>query len=102
MRIRLEHRIRRAFVPWFTHTVHVVAAVLCVTSAGTYVGVQVRRLGNGVIAGFAGATADALTLFERLEAKLEEHPGMIRPSAPCSRPRQPHQLLPCMQPGSCA
>ena len=33
---------------------------------------KVRRLGKGeVIAGFAGATADALTLFERLEAKLE-------------------------------
>ena len=32
---------------------------------------KVRRLGNGgVIAGFAGATADALALFERLEAKL--------------------------------
>lgn len=39
---------------------------------------QVRRLGSdGVIAGFAGATADALTLFERLEAKLEEHPGSV-------------------------
>ena len=35
-----------------------------------------RRLGKGeVIAGFAGATADAFTLFERLEAKLEQHPG---------------------------
>ena len=39
---------------------------------------QVRRLGDGsVIAGFAGATADALTLFERLEAKLEQHPGQL-------------------------
>ena len=39
---------------------------------------KVRRLGNGaVIAGFAGATADALTLFERLEAKLEQHPGQL-------------------------
>jgi ATP-dependent HslUV protease, peptidase subunit HslV len=28
-----------------------------------------------VIAGFAGATADAFTLFERLEAKLEQYPG---------------------------
>jgi ATP-dependent HslUV protease subunit HslV len=38
----------------------------------------VRRLGDGsVIAGFAGATADALTLFERLEAKLEKHPGQL-------------------------
>ena len=32
---------------------------------------KVRRIGNGqIIAGFAGATADAFTLFERLEAKL--------------------------------
>ena len=30
-----------------------------------------------VIAGFAGATADAFTLFERLEAKLEQHPGQL-------------------------
>src|ERR1700755_1485305 len=39
---------------------------------------KVRRLGNGqIIAGFAGATADAFTLFERLEAKLEKHPGQL-------------------------
>src|SRR6185436_5526754 len=39
---------------------------------------KVRRLGKGdVIAGFAGATADALTLFERLEAKLEQHKGQL-------------------------
>ena len=39
---------------------------------------KVRRLGNGsVIAGFAGATADAFTLFERLEAKLDQHPGQL-------------------------
>ena len=39
---------------------------------------KVRRLGNGdVIAGFAGATADAFALFERLEAKLEQHPGNL-------------------------
>ena len=39
---------------------------------------KVRRLGNGnVIAGFAGATADAFALFERLEAKLEAHPGNL-------------------------
>ena len=37
---------------------------------------QVRRLGEGVICGYAGATADALTLVERLERKLEQHPGM--------------------------
>lgn len=39
---------------------------------------KVRRLSDGaVIAGFAGATADAFTLFERLEAKLEQHPGQL-------------------------
>jgi len=39
---------------------------------------KVRPLGDGsVIAGFAGATADAMTLFERLEAKLESHPGQL-------------------------
>lgn len=39
---------------------------------------KVRRLGDGsVVAGFAGATADAFTLFERLEAKLERYPGQL-------------------------
>jgi ATP-dependent HslUV protease subunit HslV len=39
---------------------------------------KVRRLSKGeVIAGFAGATADAFALFERLEAKLEQHPGQL-------------------------
>lgn len=39
---------------------------------------KVRRLANdSIIAGFAGATADAFTLFERLEAKLEKHPGQL-------------------------
>lgn len=39
---------------------------------------KVRPLGNGqVIAGFAGATADAMTLFERLEAKLEQYPSQL-------------------------
>jgi ATP-dependent HslUV protease, peptidase subunit HslV len=39
---------------------------------------KLRRLGNGgVIAGFAGATADAFALFERLEGKLEQHPGQL-------------------------
>ncbi len=39
---------------------------------------KVRRLGDGsVIAGFAGATADAFTLFERLEAKLDQYPGQL-------------------------
>ncbi|MBO6609623.1 ATP-dependent protease subunit HslV [Altererythrobacter sp.] len=40
---------------------------------------KVRRIGEGgkVIAGFAGATADAFTLFERLEKKLEAHSGQL-------------------------
>jgi ATP-dependent HslUV protease subunit HslV len=39
---------------------------------------KVRRLSTGaVIGGFAGATADALTLFDRLEKKLEEHRGQL-------------------------
>jgi ATP-dependent HslUV protease, peptidase subunit HslV len=39
---------------------------------------KVRRLGKGdVISGFAGATADAFTLFERLEGKLEQYPGQL-------------------------
>jgi ATP-dependent HslUV protease, peptidase subunit HslV len=39
---------------------------------------KVRRLAKGeVIAGFAGATADAFTLFERLEAKLEQYQGQL-------------------------
>lgn len=43
---------------------------------------KVRRLAGGtVIAGFAGATADAFTLFERLEAKLEQHPGQLTRAA---------------------
>lgn len=47
---------------------------------------KVRRLGGGksekkIIAGFAGATADAFTLFERLEAKLEAHPGQLTRAA---------------------
>ena len=43
---------------------------------------KVRRLHDGsVIAGFAGATADAFTLFERLEKKLEQHRGQLMRSA---------------------
>mmetsp|Transcript_10786 Transcript_10786/g.19502 ORF Transcript_10786/g.19502 Transcript_10786/m.19502 type:complete len:245 (-) Transcript_10786:1273-2007(-) len=40
---------------------------------------KVRRIGPGgdVIAGFAGATSDAMTLLERLEMKIEEHPGQL-------------------------
>ncbi|MEM1132694.1 ATP-dependent protease subunit HslV [Alterisphingorhabdus coralli] len=43
---------------------------------------KVRALGDGsVIGGFAGATADAFTLFERLEAKLERHNGQLMRAA---------------------
>ena len=43
---------------------------------------KVRRLAKGeVIAGFAGATADAFALFERLEAKLEQYPGQLTRAA---------------------
>ncbi len=39
---------------------------------------KVRRIGKSdVIGGFAGATADAFTLFERLEGKLEQYPGQL-------------------------
>ena len=44
---------------------------------------KIRRLGvdESVIAGFAGSTADAFTLFERLEAKLEKHAGNLTRAA---------------------
>lgn len=43
---------------------------------------KVRSIGRGdVIGGFAGATADAFTLFERLEAKLEQYPGQLTRAA---------------------
>jgi ATP-dependent HslUV protease subunit HslV len=43
---------------------------------------KVRRLYNGkVIAGFAGGTADAFTLFERFESKLEMHQGNLTKAA---------------------
>ena len=43
---------------------------------------KVRRLAGGkVLAGFAGGTADAFTLFERFEAKLEKHQGHLMRSA---------------------
>lgn len=44
---------------------------------------KVRRLGkdNQVIAGFAGATADAFTLLERLEKKLEQYPNQLMRAA---------------------
>lgn len=43
---------------------------------------KVRRIADGkIIAGFAGATADAFTLFERLEEKLERFPGQLQRAA---------------------
>ena len=43
---------------------------------------KIRKIGGGIaIAGFAGATADALTLFERLESKLEQYPMQIKRAA---------------------
>ena len=43
---------------------------------------KVRRLGKGeVVAGFAGATADAFTLLERLESKLEQYPDQLMRAA---------------------
>jgi len=43
---------------------------------------KVRRLhGERVLAGFAGATADAFTLFERFEAKLDKHQGHLQRAA---------------------
>ena len=43
---------------------------------------KVRKLAGGkIIAGFAGSTADALTLLDRLETKLERHPGQLTRAA---------------------
>lgn len=43
---------------------------------------KIRTLGSGkVLAGFAGSTADALTLFERFEGKLEQYSGNLRRAA---------------------
>ncbi|MBE6458658.1 MAG: ATP-dependent protease subunit HslV [Alphaproteobacteria bacterium] len=44
--------------------------------------VKVRRIGNGqIIAGFAGAAADGITLIERLESKLEKHANQLKRAA---------------------
>lgn len=43
----------------------------------SHVAWQVRRIGDDIVAGFAGSTADCFTLMERLERKLEEHPGQL-------------------------
>lgn len=42
---------------------------------------KLRRIGDNVIGGFAGATADAFTLFEELEKRLVEHPGQLTRAA---------------------
>ena len=42
---------------------------------------KIRRLGNRVLAGFAGSTADALTLFDKFEAMLERYQGNLRRAA---------------------
>ncbi|KAG1677142.1 hypothetical protein FOA52_000948 [Chlamydomonas sp. UWO 241] len=42
---------------------------------------KVRRIGEGVVAGFAGSAADGMSLLERLEMKLEEHPGQLMRAA---------------------
>ena len=56
---------------------------------------KVRPLGDGkVIAGFAGATADAFTLFERLEAKLERHQGqLLRAAVELAKDRRTDKFL---------
>jgi ATP-dependent HslUV protease, peptidase subunit HslV len=38
---------------------------------------KVRRIRDDILVGFAGSTADAMTLLERLEKKLEEYPGQL-------------------------
>ena len=78
-----------SFTPWHATTIvtvrkgdHVVIAGDGQVSMGQTImkanARKVRRLAKGeVIAGFAGATADAFTLLERLEAKLEQYPGQL-------------------------
>ena len=56
---------------------------------------KVRSVGKGdVIGGFAGATADAFTLFERLESKLEQYPGAAHPGLRRARQGLAHRPLP--------
>ncbi len=56
---------------------------------------KVRRLHNGkVLAGFAGGTADAFTLFERFEAKLQEHRGnLVRAAVELARDWRTDRML---------
>jgi len=88
-----DERARHGLAPWHGTTILLVRKGNDVVLAGDgQVSVgntimksnarKLRRLSKGegqrdVIAGFAGSTADALTLFERLEGKLEKHPGQL-------------------------
>jgi ATP-dependent HslUV protease subunit HslV len=87
-----DERARHGLAPWHGTTILLVRKGPDVVLAGDgQVSVgntimksnakKLRRLSKGdgrdVIAGFAGSTADALTLFERLEGKLEKHPGQL-------------------------
>ncbi|HET6158107.1 MAG TPA: ATP-dependent protease subunit HslV [Dongiaceae bacterium] len=87
-----EDRARHGLAPWHGTTILLVRKGSDVVLAGdgqvsvgnTIMKSNARKLrrltkseGRDVIAGFAGSTADALTLFERLEGKLEKHPGQL-------------------------
>ena len=54
---------------------------------------KVRQLREGVACGFAGATADAMTLFERLEMKLSEHPETMRACVEMAKARRLDKYL---------
>lgn len=56
---------------------------------------KVRRAGNGkVLAGFAGSTADAFTLFEKFDAKLEEYGGnLVRASVELAKEWRTNRML---------
>jgi ATP-dependent HslUV protease subunit HslV len=49
----------------------------CVIKANAHKLRLIESKGNSVLVGFAGSTADAITLFERLESKLDEYPGQL-------------------------
>ena len=85
-----ENRAAHGLVPWHSTTiigvkrgdVTVIAGDGQVSMGNTVMkpnAKKVRRIGKdgSVVAGFAGATADAFTLFERLERKLEAHNGQL-------------------------
>src|SRR5437763_826421 len=61
---------------------------------------KVRRLGGGgVIAGFAGTTADAITLFERLEGKLQQYSGQLTATSSVRTMRNAPLPSPCATAG---